>query len=471
MASPTIPTSGVGFGDLTSTVSASIGGTLANDIVLMLAGCDNGLDVTGVAGTAMGTPWTKLLDVTSGGSGVDNGACSLWWATVPASTVSVSATATFAGTAHLTAAILFNVRGCNPGAPFDPNVSLPKGQGGNPPGTIVFSTTQADDLLISFRAGHAASPFAGMPAGWTKLAFVANSGLLQFMTEVVGYQSVSSVQTNVSYNDDPNCNSFSCIGIVALTADAPVSLPAVPISESCGANTTTSITPTWADGGGSTPTSYTLQWRPPGGGSFTTISGITGTSQQISGLMPSTSYEWQVQSTNSNGTSAFSASFFCSTASFYPPTSPPLPAQTVAALSKGILVVGDYQNGNLYLLDLDQPTDAGTQRKWLRTWRAVQKATTKPMRFPALIITMETGDQVPDGTNPQLMLRWSDDDGHTWSNQVIEAAGPTGATTQQVKYRRTGATRVLTGLDRILELSSADPFKVAIIGADWEVVA
>jgi hypothetical protein len=67
------------------------------------------------------------------------------------------------------------------------------------------------------------------------------------------------------------------------------------------------------------------------------------------------------------------------------------------------------------------------------------------------------------------MLRWSDDGGKNWSNEIIEAAGPTGATAQTVSFRRTGSTRVLTGLDRILELSSTDRFKVAIIGAEWMV--
>ena len=131
-------------------------------------------------------------------------------------------------------------------------------------------------------------------------------------------------------------------------------------------------------------------------------------------------------------------------------------------------LVGDYRNGNLYYFDPDQPMDYLTQRKWLRTWRALAKGSTNPIRFNALTITMEAGMQVPDGTSPNVSLRWSDDGGHTWSNEIIAQAGPPGATTQRVIFRRLGSTRRGSGLDRIFELSSSDPFQVALIAAEVE---
>ncbi len=66
------------------------------------------------------------------------------------------------------------------------------------------------------------------------------------------------------------------------------------------------------------------------------------------------------------------------------------------------------------------------------------------------------------------MLRFSDDGGHRWSNQRIAAVGPTGATAQRVKFNRLGSTRLNSGLDRIFELSSADAFGVALIGAELD---
>ena len=135
-------------------------------------------------------------------------------------------------------------------------------------------------------------------------------------------------------------------------------------------------------------------------------------------------------------------------------------------------IVGDFRNGNLYALSLTQLTDNGTQRKWLRTWRALAQQPKTPQRYSCLTIEMETGIDVPAvpalpaaTDNPQLSLRWSDDGGHNWSNAMFRAAGPLGQTSWRVLFYRLGSTRRATGLDRILELSSVDSFKIAITGA------
>ena len=133
----------------------------------------------------------------------------------------------------------------------------------------------------------------------------------------------------------------------------------------------------------------------------------------------------------------------------------------------GLVVVGDYQSGNLYSLDMDTYTDNGTQRKWLRSWRALPKPTDTPIKFSSLRIDMQTG-AAPDGTTPRCMLRWSDDGGATWSDYRIAPAGAPGQTALRVKFNRLGSTRRGSGLDRIFELSSTDPFKVALMGAELE---
>ena len=138
------------------------------------------------------------------------------------------------------------------------------------------------------------------------------------------------------------------------------------------------------------------------------------------------------------------------------------------AFFNGSRVVGDYQNGNLYAYDLDTATDNGTQRKWLRMWRALPQPSRAPVRFPPLTIAMETGAQVPDGTNPQVVLRWTDDGGHNFSDEHFRPAGKTGETAHRVKWNRLGSTRRNSGLDRYFELSSSDPFKVALLGAYLE---
>lgn len=139
---------------------------------------------------------------------------------------------------------------------------------------------------------------------------------------------------------------------------------------------------------------------------------------------------------------------------------------TASSSAKGVL--GDYRNGNLYAFNPATLTDNGTRRRWVRRWRALSKSTPAAVSFRWLSVDMQTGVQVPDGTNPQLVLRWSDDGGLTWSNERIIAAGNPGQTTQTVKFNRLGMTRRFAGSDRIFELSSTDPFAVAIYDADLE---
>ena len=131
-------------------------------------------------------------------------------------------------------------------------------------------------------------------------------------------------------------------------------------------------------------------------------------------------------------------------------------------------LVGDYQSGNVYYFSLGAATDNGQQRKWLRSWRALPKPTDRPLTFHSLRIDMETGIGVTAGTNPQAVLRWSDDGGHTWSSERYAAAGTPGQTAQRVMFRRLGSTRRNSGLDRTFELSSTDVFQVGLIGAELD---
>lgn len=150
------------------------------------------------------------------------------------------------------------------------------------------------------------------------------------------------------------------------------------------------------------------------------------------------------------------------------PTAPPCDTQSITTLGPatlGIGVLGDYRNGNLYAFDLDTLTDDGTQRRWLRRWRALPQPADKTIRFGSLRIDMESGSEVPPDTNPQMVIRWSDDGGYTWSNPRIVAVGRVGQTGQNVRVTRLGSTRRFARSDRIFEISSTDEFKVAIVGA------
>lgn len=130
------------------------------------------------------------------------------------------------------------------------------------------------------------------------------------------------------------------------------------------------------------------------------------------------------------------------------------------------VVVGDYRNGNVYSFDMNAQTDNGTPRKWVRSWRALEKPIYVSVTYSSLQIDMQTGIKIPDGTNPQVVLQWSDDGCHNWTSERFQAAGQTGQTSLRVIFKRLGSTRLNSGLDRVWKLSSSDQFPVALIAAE-----
>jgi hypothetical protein len=163
----------------------------------------------------------------------------------------------------------------------------------------------------------------------------------------------------------------------------------------------------------------------------------------------------------------------------------------------GNIIVGDYQNGNIYTLDLDTYADNGQIQRWLRSWRALPTGTNNlkrtaqhslqldaqagflltPVTEGVYLITedgfrliTESYENLIDETTisvnppPQFMLRWSDDGGHTWSNEHWAQGGAVGAYGTRIFWRRLGMTLKLR--DRVYELSGTDPIQIAIMGAD-----
>ena len=86
-----------------------------------------------------------------------------------------------------------------------------------------------------------------------------------------------------------------------------------------------------------------------------------------------------------------------------------------------------------------------------------------------LQIDCETGVGINtgQGSDPQMMMRFSDDGGHTWSNERWSSVGKVGEYYRRTFYRRLGMTMKLR--DRVYEISGTDPVKVAIMGAQLYV--
>jgi hypothetical protein len=208
------------------------------------------------------------------------------------------------------------------------------------------------------------------------------------------------------------------------------------------------------------------------------------------------------------------------------------------------IMVGDFENNNIYALDLDVYRDNDTVQRWLRTWRAlptgqnnlkrtaqhtlqldaesggvdstelinvrVVDTTTgedfllqedgddilalrslahltfcckktgsrcfkrtatrlclQKQRWLTARLVLQTGEVFADQLDPQVMLRWSDDGGHTWSNEHWRSMGKTGEWGYRVFWRRLGMTEKLR--DRVYEVSGTDPIQLAIMGAELEL--
>jgi len=77
---------------------------------------------------------------------------------------------------------------------------------------------------------------------------------------------------------------------------------------------------------------------------------------------------------------------------------------------------------------------------------------------------LEVDSSHTPGADPQVMMRWSDDGGHTWSNEHWASMGKIGEYYRRVFWRRLGMTLKLR--DRVYEISGTDPVKLVILGAE-----
>ena len=128
-----------------------------------------------------------------------------------------------------------------------------------------------------------------------------------------------------------------------------------------------------------------------------------------------------------------------------------------------VRLVGDYQTGQIHQMSRAYYTDAGNPLRCVRrTPHLWLKATRERMFFAQLQVefTPGVGLQVGQGSNPQAMLRWSDDGGFTWSNEHWVTIGKAGETKNRAIWRALGRAR-----DRVWEVNFTDPVARDIIGA------
>jgi hypothetical protein len=133
-----------------------------------------------------------------------------------------------------------------------------------------------------------------------------------------------------------------------------------------------------------------------------------------------------------------------------------------------VRIVGDYQTGYLmqmsrnFYADTISPGTTNPLRALRRTPHVWSKQNRERLFFAQLQIefTPGVGLQTGQGSNPQVMLRLSDDGSFTWSNEMWTTIGAAGETRNRAIWYQLGRAR-----DRVWEAVISDPVPRDVIGA------
>ncbi len=124
-------------------------------------------------------------------------------------------------------------------------------------------------------------------------------------------------------------------------------------------------------------------------------------------------------------------------------------------------LVADHSNGKVYELDFDTYTDNGTTIQRMATG-AVLWDQTRRFITDAFELDIETGVGLPEGqgSEPLVVMDFSDDGGATWSTGDTRSLGKIGRRETRAVWRRLGQSR-----ERTFRILISDPVKVVILGA------
>lgn len=121
-------------------------------------------------------------------------------------------------------------------------------------------------------------------------------------------------------------------------------------------------------------------------------------------------------------------------------------------------LIADYENGNVYELAPDVYTDNGTAIASELIGRHVFRNNDR-VTIDELYVDFETGSGLAtgQGSDPQVMLQISKDNGHTWGSELWTTLGAIGQYLTRAVWRRLGIAR-----DWTFKLRVTDPVKRVI---------
>jgi hypothetical protein len=129
----------------------------------------------------------------------------------------------------------------------------------------------------------------------------------------------------------------------------------------------------------------------------------------------------------------------------------------------GNIYVGDYQNGTIYQMTRKAYDDAGAPLVAVRrTPHVWDKGERNRVRQTWLQVEFTPGQGLANGqgSDPQIMMRMSNDGGFTWGNEHWTSIGQIGEYKRRAVWRRLGMAR-----DRVYEVRISDPVPRDVVGA------
>lgn len=126
-------------------------------------------------------------------------------------------------------------------------------------------------------------------------------------------------------------------------------------------------------------------------------------------------------------------------------------------------IVGDFQNGKLYVMDNDVYTENAVtivrERTTSHLWNDLKRITLR-----SITLDCEVGVGNNSFPNPAINLYISKDGGYTYGNAHIGSLGNTGEYRKRIKFNRLGTARDFVG-----KIVVTDPVKICVLGASAEL--
>lgn len=116
-------------------------------------------------------------------------------------------------------------------------------------------------------------------------------------------------------------------------------------------------------------------------------------------------------------------------------------------------LVGDRETGKVYDMSLEYYSDDGDEQIRERTSPHYQDEK-RLLSFSSFELDLEIGIglNTGQGSDPQIMLQYSDDGGRNWSSEIWQTIGKQGAFSNRVVWRQLGRAR-----DRVFRVRVSDP--------------